>query len=136
MSQSQLIVPMTAQVLWVAILYAALTIVRAPVAWGIGAKPDGTNPWAAIEPRISANLKNQFEWPVLFYVVCLVAMRESAPVSESMVWFAWVFILGRLAHSTVQILTTNIRLRGVVFTINFVAVLLMWGNVALQHLSI
>jgi hypothetical protein len=39
---------------------------------------------------------------------------------------AWVFILGRVIHSGVQILTDNVRLRGLVFTINFLAVLAMW----------
>ncbi|WP_082606917.1 MULTISPECIES: MAPEG family protein [unclassified Acidovorax] len=40
---------------------------------------------------------------------------------------AWVFVAGRVAHSLGQILTTNVRLRGLVFTVNFVAVLRMWG---------
>ena len=40
---------------------------------------------------------------------------------------AWLFIAGRLLHSAVQILTTNVRLRGLVFTVNFLAVLGLWG---------
>ncbi|WP_083777363.1 MAPEG family protein [Kangiella koreensis] len=41
-------------------------------------------------------------------------------------WLAWIFVAGRLIHSAVQILTNNIRLRGLVYTINFLAVLAMW----------
>lgn len=59
-----LIMPMAAHVALAAFLYVLLTIVRAPSAWGIGRLPDGSNPWAKWEPRISANLSNQFEWPM------------------------------------------------------------------------
>ena len=52
---------MAAHVGLAALLYALLTAVRAPAIWGVGRKPDGSNPWANIERRISANLSNQFE---------------------------------------------------------------------------
>jgi len=118
---------MAAHVALATVLYAALTIVRAPSAWGVGARPDGSNPWAEIEPRISANLKNQFEWPVLFYVACLLAIYSNRGGGQSEIWLAWLFVAGRLIHSGVQIFTSNIRLRGVVFTINFLAVLGLWA---------
>nr|MDL2430005.1 MAPEG family protein [Pseudomonas sp. BJa5] len=47
-------------------------------------------------------------------------------------WLAWLFIAGRVAHSGVQILTRNIRLRGLVFTVNFLAVLGLWVVVVLS----
>lgn len=116
---------MTAHVALTALLYFLLTIARAPKVWGIGKRPDGTNPRAAIEPRISANLSNQFEWPVFFYVACLLIIQNELAVTAE-VWLAWTFVLGRVAHSCVQILTTNVRLRGLVFTINFLATLGLW----------
>ena len=39
---------------------------------------------------------------------------------------AWIFVAGRVLHSVVQILTRNVRLRGIVFTVNFLAVLGLW----------
>ena len=62
-----LIVPMAAHVALAAFLYVLLTVVRAPAIWGMGRAPDGSNPFARIEPRISANLSNQFEWPLFFH---------------------------------------------------------------------
>jgi len=50
------------------------------------------------------------------------------------VWAARLFIVGRLIHSAVQVLTGNIRLRGLVFTINFVSVLAMWFLYAAENL--
>lgn len=107
------------------VLYALLTVARAPSVWGIGRSPDGSNPWSEIERRISANLSNQFEWPLFFYAACLILLRNPA-IESTQIWLAWLFIAGRLAHSYVQIMTENVRLRGLVFTINFVAVLAMW----------
>jgi hypothetical protein len=112
-------------------LYALLTIARAPSAWGIGKRADGSNPWADFEPRISANLSNQFEWPMFFHIGCLLLiLRQNA--SSLALMFAWVFIGGRVLHALVQILTSNIRLRGAVFTINFLAVLGIWTQVLLS----
>jgi hypothetical protein len=122
-----LILPMTAHVALAASLYVLLTIARAPAVWGLGRRPDGSNPWAAVEPRISANLSNQFEWPLLFYAACLILMQF--PPSATAATLAWIFISGRNLHSAVQILTRNVRLRGVVFTINFLAVLGLWALV-------
>lgn len=122
-----LIAPMAAHVTLAALLYVLLTVVRAPAIWGIGRGPDGSNPWAGIEPRISANLSNQFEWPLFFHVACLILLQ--LPASGAALALAWLFVAGRVLHSAVQILTRNVRLRGVVFTINFLAVLGLWALV-------
>ena len=120
-----LILPMAAHVLWASLLYVALTVARAPTIWGVGRSSDGTNPFGSIEPRISANLSNQFEWPLLFYAACILLIQQSID-SQSALWLAWIFVIGRLIHSGVQIFTKNIRLRGAIFTINFLAVLGLW----------
>ena len=114
-----LILPMAAHVVWTAGLYLLLTVARAKPVWGIG--PD----WGDLEPRISANLSNQFEWPLFFHIACVLLLQ--APPSTAAVVLAWVFIAGRVLHSAVQILTSNIRLRGLVFLINFLAVFGLWA---------
>lgn len=123
MSQA-LIVPMAAHVALAALLYVLLTVARAPAVWGIGRRPDGSNPWAGLEPRISANLSNQFEWPLFFYAACLILLQVQSGAAA--VVLAWIFVAGRILHSAVQILTRDVRLRGVVFTVNFLAVLGLW----------
>ena len=126
-----LLLPMAAHVALTAWLYVLLTVVRAPAIWGIGRLPDGSNPWARFEPRISANLRNQFEWPLFFHVACVLLLQTQA--SAIALALAWGFVAGRLLHSCVQILTTNIRLRGLVFTINFLAVLDLWVLLVLSR---
>ena len=122
-----LILPMAAHVALAAFLYMLLTVARAPVVWRIGRAQDGTNPWADVEPRISANLSNKFEWPLFFHVACLLLLYVTP--GPGAVALAWVFVGGRMIHSGVHILTRNVRLRGVVFTINFLAVLGLWALV-------
>lgn len=121
-----LIFPMAAHVGLAALLYVALTLVRAPKVWGLGRSLPVAATWAKVEPRISANLSNQFEWPVFFYAICLLVITMDKPITIAFVNLAWLFVGGRVIHSGVQIFTSNIRLRGAVFTINFLAVVAMW----------
>ena len=122
-----LILPMAAHVTLAAFLYVLLTVTRAPAVWGIGRRADGTSPWDAIESRISANLSNQFEWPLFFHTACLVLLLlQTTPLAIAL---AWLFVVGRVLHSAVQILTRNVRLRGIVFTVNFLAVIALWALV-------
>lgn len=121
-----LILPMALHVAFTAFLYALLTVARAPKVWHIGQRADGSNLWALIEPRIGANLSNQFEFPLFFHVACLLLIQAQVESSAALA-LAWLFLLGRLVHGAVQILTSNVRLRGLVFTINFLAVLGLWG---------
>lgn len=118
-----LLLPMAAHVALAALLYAALTVARAPKVWGIGRRGDGSNPFAAVEPRISANLSNQFEWPLFFHLACLLLPDPSTAALA----LAWMFVGGRVLHSAVQIFTANVRLRGLVFMLNFLAVLGLWA---------
>ncbi len=123
--QTPVLLPMISHVALAAFLYVLLTAARAPAIWGIGRRADGSNPWAKVEPRISANLSNQFEWPLFFHIACVLLMLLGTGAVA--VVLAWVFVGGRLLHSGVQVLATHVRLRGLVFTVNFLAVLGLWG---------
>lgn len=126
-----LILAMAAHVALAAALYALLTVARAPAVWGIGRRPDGGNPWAQVEPRISANLSNQFEWPLFFHVACVLALVVGGGEDPVVIGLAWLFVAGRVVHSAVQVGTRNVRLRGLVFMVNFAAVLALWARLLL-----
>ena len=128
-----LILPLFTHVLLCFVLYALLTIARAPVVWGMGQTKDGSNPFGNIQPKISANLSNQFEWPLFFYIAIVLLIAKDEPIDNVQIYLAWVFVIGRVLHSIVQIFTDNIRLRGMVFTVNFVAVLAMWALLVIEH---
>src|SRR5688572_11878860 len=124
--------PMLAQIGWTFLLYTWLTVARlravkrrevAFIAFAHGEEPHEI-------ARITRNLANQFELPVIFYavVVLLVATRNVTMVD---LIAAWVFVAGRVIHTLVQTLTDNVPLRGQVFLINFAGVAVLVGHVVL-----
>lgn len=121
-----LFLPMFAHVLLCTVLYALLTVARAPAVWGAGVNVPAVAALANRKALISANLSNQFEWPLFFHVVCLIALFAPVSNESAMVILAWIFVGGRVLHSVVQIAMNNVRVRGVIFTINFIAVIAMW----------
>ena len=133
---SSLIFPLFTHVLLCTVLYAFLTVARAPAVWGVGQRKDGSNPFSNIQPKISANLSNQFEWPLFFYIAIVLLIATGESIDSVQIYLAWVFVVGRVLHSIVQIFTDNIRLRGMVFTINFAAVLAMWALIFIGEISL
>lgn len=126
------VVPFIGHFVMVVLLYASLTILRLQAVRQGKARIDdyvrasGDTPNAA---RVRRNLANQFEAPMFAYFAALVLLW-----SQAVTWFdvtaAWVFYAGRLAHSAVQVITDNVRLRGQVFVINFLAICWLMGHVA------
>src|SRR5690606_3526895 len=105
MDSKPLIYAMFFHVCWMALLYVALTLLRAPSIWGVDIKSGAISKWSALEPRVSANLSNQFEWPLLFYVCCVLVMISGAAADNLQIAFAWTFVVGRILHSYVQVFT-------------------------------
>ncbi|WP_338517363.1 MAPEG family protein [Alteromonas gracilis] len=89
---NNILIPVFAHIVWCALLYAFLTVARAPAVWGVGADTNGQNPFEHIKQSISANLSNQFEWPMFFHMLCIVLYTSSLEVSNAMLGLAWVFI--------------------------------------------
>jgi hypothetical protein len=128
---------MLAQIGWTFLLYVWLTVARA------GAVARGEVKYSAFEfsrneppavARISRNLANQFELPVIFYAAA-VLLIVIGRVSGIDVLIAWIFVAGRIAHTLVQTLTDNVLLRGRVFLVNFAALVVLVGHVALLALE-
>jgi hypothetical protein len=129
---SAILAPMLAQIGWTFLLYVWLTIARqravrrGEVEYESFAR--GEEPHAVA--RITRNLSNQFELPVIFYAAAvLLAATDNVTLVD--VIAAWVFVAGRVIHTLVQTLTDNVPLRGQVFLINFIGVVVLVGHVAL-----
>lgn len=71
------------------------------------------------------NFRNQFEMPVLFYVLTALALftRKADIV---FVVLAWVFVLSRIVHAYVHCTSNDIRLRFPAYAVGVGALLLMW----------
>lgn len=128
------ILPFLAHFGWVVMLYAWLTWERQLAVFKGEIRPiafvnAGADP--ARSKRIARNLGNQFELPVfaLFAALFLYLSHKTEMLDVAA---AWLFLFGRVVHTAVQTLTENVPLRGVVFTINFVAVVILMARVAQQ----
>jgi hypothetical protein len=129
--------PMLAHIGLVFVLYAWLTVARTV------AVRRGETDYACFllghdEPlhiaRITRNLANQFELPVLFYALVLVLLVFNRETWVDVI-AAWVFFAGRVVHTLVQTLTDDVVLRGRVFLINFLAVVVLAAHVAMLALE-
>lgn len=126
------ILPFLGHFALVALLYVWLTILRQKaVAKGEVTVGDFVN--AGADPSrskcVARNLSNQFELPV-FALFAATFIYFSQAVTAIDVFAAWLFLAGRLIHSAVQTLTSNIPLRGMVFLINFTGVAILMGRAA------
>lgn len=71
------------------------------------------------------NIKNQFELPVLFHVVCLALYVTTA---DNVVTAAlgWAFVASRYVHSYVHITSNRLRHRRPIFIVGFFLLIALW----------
>ena len=74
--------------------------------------------------KINNNIRNQFEVPVLFYVVTLI-LWQLGEVGWLAQGLAWTFVASRVAHTIVHTGVNYVPLRRKVFTFGYLVVLAM-----------
>ena len=72
----------------------------------------------------SNNLKNLFEMPVLFYVVCLYLFAVGQ-VDTTYIIAAWLFAVLRVAHSIVHCTFNIVMVRFLIYLVSCIAVWFM-----------
>jgi hypothetical protein len=71
------------------------------------------------------NFADLLEMPVLFYVVCLMALVTQR-VSDTIIWLAWAYVIIRALHSAVHLTYDNRTHRTFLFAASNFVVLAMW----------
>ncbi len=71
------------------------------------------------------NFADLLEMPVLFYIVCLMAL-VSRRVDLTMLWLAWAYVILRALHSAVHLTYDNRAHRTFLFAVSTFAVMAMW----------
>ena len=85
--------------------------------------------WPEHVVKVSNNIANQFEVPVLFYVLCLVTFLADA-TSTAAISLAWVFVISRYAHAYVHTGTNHVPTRLKLFMLGCLVLLAMLVLVA------
>ncbi len=90
--------------------------------------------WSKPALQVQYSFSNQFELPVLFYVLTILAyITHHAGVL--FVVLAWVFVIFRLLQAYVHVTNNKVRLRGIFFGISALALAIMWIVFIVQILT-
>lgn len=126
--------PVLAQVALIYLVAALILVTRlADLAFGTGTAKFYENYAGVGGPplvqRSTRLLANQFEFPVLFFVLMgmMIAIGSTDPLMQL---GAWVFVVGRWVHALVQLFANRLWLRTPVFMVSNLVLCTMWARLA------
>lgn len=90
--------------------------------------------WPDDVRRFSNNLANQFETPVLFYVLVAVAIHVGA-TGWPMIALAWIYVASRVAHAVVHTTSNHVMTRFRMFLVGLATLGIMWLVVVARLLA-
>jgi len=128
MNAQLILLPVLLQIALTLAMYVALT--RAKLKAVAQGQVDETrralhdDAWPDSVIKINNNIRNQFEAPVLFYVLVLVLLHLGA-VGWLTQLLAWLFLLSRVAHALVHTGANQVPLRRRIFAFGCVILMLM-----------
>jgi hypothetical protein len=95
----------------------------------------GQSNWPLRTTQIGNCFSNQFEVPVLFYVLIALALplRHADLV---IVVLSWVFVITRFVHAGIFVTSNNVPQRGLVWFAGVLVLLAMWIYFALRILLV
>ena len=71
---------------------------------------------------VSNNIGNQFQVPVLFYVLCFL-FHSIGAVTAPVLYLAWAFVITRVIHAYIHMSSNFVPARFTIFTIGFVIII-------------
>jgi len=86
--------------------------------------------WPDDARQASNNFDNQFQIPVLFYVVAGLTLYLGAGWAEAAL--AWAFVATRCLHSAIHLSSNNVRHRFMAYVGGFALVVAMWLAVVVR----
>ncbi|REL27822.1 hypothetical protein DXX93_15490 [Thalassotalea euphylliae] len=135
MTGSAIFFPVLAHVLLVILLFFALIsrknkAVKAK-AVDLSKTPTDASAWTTDVVKVSNNIANQFETPVLFMVLCIVAFVIGA-ADAMMVGLAWAYVLLRYVHAYIHIGSNYVPYRMRAFAMSLLIILTMAIRLGLE----
>ncbi len=128
MSQHLILWPLLLQITLTILMYIRLAMVKAKEIQAgnvdLVATAANQEAWPASVRLINSNLRNQFETPVLFYVLCIVLLALRS-VSSTAIIVAFVWSGSRFLHAFVHTSSNNVKLRLPLFLVGIVSILIL-----------
>jgi len=133
----KLIYPALVQILWTFIVLVIMAVRRkrafanrevklADVAVSTERYPDTAR-------LAAANFSNQFETPVLFFALILIAIHVGA-TGYVMAALAWGYVATRVVHTVIHTGSNRLQQRAVVFVAGFACLFFMWAGIVVAIL--
>jgi hypothetical protein len=94
----------------------------------------GQSAWPTVPQQISNNYNSQFQIPLLFYVVVILALFTRT-ADLIFVVLSWLFVLSRIAHTYVHTTSNHVPTRFNVFAVGVFVLVAMWVYFAFKILT-
>ena len=91
--------------------------------------------WSPGTLQVAYAFSNQFELPVLFYVLTILAYVTHL-AGVVFVVLAWVFVIFRLLHAYVHVTSNVVRLRGAFYGVAALALAINWAIYMFEVLTL
>jgi hypothetical protein len=95
----------------------------------------GQSAWPPKAQQVSNNYTSQFQVPLLFYVIVILAWITKQADLIFLV-MAWIFVISRLAHAYIHTSSNHVPTRFNAFAVGAIVLLLMWIIFAIRILII
>ena len=133
----KLVYPALAMILWIFVVGLILAMRRKDAFSSGTVRPEdvtvSTERYPVPARLASANFSNQFETPVVFFALIMLAMEVNA-TSYVMAALAWLFVATRVVHTLIHIGPNKLPLRGAIYGVGVIALFGMWIGVLLAIL--
>jgi hypothetical protein len=90
--------------------------------------------WPARTAQAANSYANQFELPVLFYVLTILAL-VTRHADLIFVLLAWLFVIFRVLQAYVHVTSNVVRLRGSFFAVSALVLMIMWAIFIIEVLT-
>jgi hypothetical protein len=81
--------------------------------------------WPVRASQFAYSFSNQFELPVLFYVLTILEI-VTHHADLLFVVLAWIFVAARVMQALVHVTNNNVRVRGAFYGLGAVILVIMW----------
>ncbi len=89
----------------------------------------GQNAWPERATRIANAYNSQYQLPVLFFAVSIMA-QVTGQIDMVMIVLAWGFVILRFIHAGIYVTTNNVAHRFYAFVAGFFLLVIMWVHFA------
>jgi len=129
MSVQMILLPLFVEVILTLVLWSWMAMLRTRDFNSGAVRPDNIalrEPnWPKRTTQLANAFANQFELPVLFYVLTILEYVTHL-AGIVFVVLAWVFVIFRLLHAYVHVTSNIVRLRGALYGIGAFVLIIMW----------